>query len=143
MNIFTKKILLLLTAFPFYCLSAGGLTSHQVLADCNRTASSLVGSYEKDVPLQESKRLDLLQLISGVCQQGYQNAYDGIQYEDIERDVLSNAQKHEGEINGESKKNINNRVGLVLSAFQSGYYIYHNGGLQKNSKPPLLNDPKA
>ncbi|MCL6336229.1 hypothetical protein EXT66_20880 [Pectobacterium carotovorum subsp. carotovorum] len=133
MNIFKSTLSILLLLAPAVCFSEGGLTSHQVLVDCNRVASSLVGSYEKDVPLQESKRLDLLQIISGTCQHGYKNAYDGMQYEDVERDVLSNAKNHSNELKGESKKNANNRVGLVLAAIQSGYYIYHNGGL-KNKK---------
>lgn len=58
-----------------------------------------------------------------------QNAYDGMQYEDIEREVLSSAKKQKKNLQGESKKNTENRTGLVLSAIQVGYYIYHNGGL--------------
>lgn len=129
---FKKTLSILLLLAPSVCFSEGGLTSHQVLADCNRAASSLVGSYEKDVPLQESKRLDLIQMIARVCQSGYQSAYDGMQYEDVERSVLSSTKDQKDKLKGESKKNTENRVGLVLSAIQSGYYIYHNGGLKKN-----------
>ncbi|HIC9159815.1 TPA: hypothetical protein ACW5C9_000154 [Salmonella enterica subsp. enterica serovar Nagoya] len=130
MNIlkYTTSILLLL--IPSVCFSAGGLTSHQVLVDCNRASSSLVSSYEKDVPLQESKRMDLIQKISLTCQGAYQNAYDGMQYEDIEREVLSSLKNSNGKLNGESKNNSEKGVGLVISAIQSGFYIYQNGGLQ-------------
>ena len=130
MNILKSTISIILLLIPSVCFSAGGLTSHQVLVDCNRASSSLVSSYEKDVPLQESKRMDLIQTISRVCQGAYQNAYDGMQYEDIEREVLSSAKKQKDNLQGESKKNTENRAGLVLSAIQSGFYIYHNGGLQ-------------
>lgn len=125
----TLSVLLLLA--PLTCFSEAQLTSHQVLADCNRAASSLVESYEKDVPLEESERFDTLQIISMTCQKGYQSAYDGIQYEDIERSVLSSAKNQKNKLKSESKKNTENRAGLVLSAIQSGYYIYHNGGLKK------------
>lgn len=91
MNILKSTISILFLLSPSVCFSSGGLTSHQVLVDCNRASSSLVSSYEKNVPLQESKRMDLIQTISRVCQGAYQNAYDGMQYEDIEREVLSSA----------------------------------------------------
>ena len=74
--------------------------------------------------------MELIQTISRVCQSAYQNAYDGMQYEDIEREILSSAKKQKENIQGESKKNTENRAGLVLSAIQSGFYIYHNSGLQ-------------
>lgn len=128
---FKKTLSIFLLLAPSVCFSEGGLTSHQVLADCNRAASSLVDSYEKDVPLKESERFDTLQIISMTCQKGYQSAYDGIQYEDIERGVLSSAKSQKDKLKGESKKNTESRAGLVLSAIQSGYYIYHNGGLKK------------
>lgn len=48
--------------------------------------------------------MDLIQTISRVCQGAYQNAYDGMQYEDIEREVLSSAKKQKKNLQGESKK---------------------------------------
>lgn len=131
MNILKSTVSILFLLIPSVCLSDDSLTSHQVLADCNRASSSLVSSYEKDVPLQESKRMDLIQKISLTCQGAYQNAYDGMQYEDIEREVLSSLKNSNDKLNGESKNNSEKGVGLVLSAIQSGFYIYHNSGLQE------------
>ncbi|EOI7432029.1 hypothetical protein OZ691_000332 [Yersinia enterocolitica] len=131
-NKFKLITLIFITSITSSSLAAKNLTNHDVLVDCNKSASSLVESYEKDVKLIESKRLDLISLISEGCQSGYKSAHDGMQYKDIERGILADARKEYMDLDGQNLKNSELRVGLILSSIQAGYYIYNNGGLTKN-----------
>ncbi len=131
-NKFKLITLIFITSIASSSLAAKNLTNHDVLVDCNKSASSLVESYEKDVKLIESKRLDLISLISEGCQSGYKSAHDGMQYKDIERGILADARKEYMDLEGQNLKNSELRVGLILSPIQAGYYIYNNGGLTKN-----------
>ncbi|HEC1649038.1 TPA: hypothetical protein R1156_000946 [Yersinia enterocolitica] len=125
-------ILIFITSITSSSLAAKNLTNHDVLVDCNKSASSLVESYEKDVKLIESKRLDLISLISEGCQSGYKSAHDGMQYKDIERGILADARKEYMDLEGQNLKDSELRIGLILASIQAGYYIYNNGGLTKN-----------
>ncbi|ATM86681.1 TPA: hypothetical protein ACPZRY_004355 [Yersinia enterocolitica] len=131
-NKFKLITLIFITSITSSSLAAKNLTNHDVLVDCNKSASSLVESYEKDVKLIESKRLDLISLISEGCQSGYKSAHDGMQYKDIERGILADARKEYMDLDGQNLKNSELRVGLILASIQAGYYIYNNGGLTKN-----------
>ncbi|CFQ73976.1 hypothetical protein ACPSVR_004280 [Yersinia enterocolitica] len=124
--------LLFIASITSSSLAAKSLTNHDVLVDCNKSASALVESYEKDVKLRESKRLDLIDLISEGCQSGYKSAHDGMQYKDIERGILADAKEDSINLDGQSLKSSELRVGLILASIQAGYYIYNNGGLTKN-----------
>ncbi|UXD30503.1 hypothetical protein FORC066_3296 [Yersinia enterocolitica] len=55
-----------------------------------------------------------------------------MQYKDIERGILADAKEDSINLDGQSLKSSELRVGLILASIQAGYYIYNNGGLTKN-----------
>lgn len=105
----------LMLCFSVTSLAAGELTDHQVMVDCNRSASGLLESYDSQLKsLKESRRLDLLGLVSDTCQSGYKAARDGMQQKDIQRYLSNNAD------------NSGLPTGLMLDAVQRGYSIYND-----------------
>ena len=97
-------------------VAAASLTEHQLLVSCNKKASSLVESFDGDLQsLKESRRLDLLRLVSDGCQGGYKSARDGMQYKDIERYLTQESSNSELPID------------LMLESVKAGYSIYNNG----------------
>ncbi|MGV3346418.1 hypothetical protein ACGVWS_12005 [Enterobacteriaceae bacterium LUAb1] len=104
-----------LSSYSFPSLSQKILTSHQVLVECNKSASNLVELYDIELKsLKESRRLDLLILVSDACKGGYRSASEGMQYKDIERYLTSNTTGSELPI------------GLMLAAVKKGYAMYSN-----------------
>ncbi|QKJ58800.1 hypothetical protein [Serratia fonticola] len=130
-----KKLSLVITlalfSLAFSSSAAKKLSDHQVLVDCNKSASALVEFYEKEVKLKESRRLDLIEIISGACQYGYQSAQDGMQYKDIERGIIADARKEAPDYEDQDPAVLERRVGLILASIQAGFYIFNNGGLSK------------
>ncbi|MDU5552595.1 MAG: hypothetical protein E6051_22900 [Citrobacter freundii] len=97
-------------------MAAASLTEHQLLVSCNKKASSLVESFDGDLQsLKESRRLDLLRLVSDGCQGGYKSARDGMQYKDIERYLT------------QESSNSELPTDLMLESVKAGYSIYNNG----------------
>ena len=89
------------------------LSKRQVLVECNKSASKLVDSYESELKsLKESRRLDLISLVSEGCQGGYESASEGKQYKDIERYLTSTSQGSEL------------TMGLMLDSVQQGFKLY-------------------
>lgn len=97
-------------------IAAASLTEHQLLVSCNKKASSLVESFDGDLQnLKESRRLDLLRLVSDGCQGGYKSARDGMQYKDIERYLTKESSQSELPVD------------LMLESVKAGYSLYNNG----------------
>lgn len=95
------------------CFADADMNDHQLLVACNKKASSLVESFESELKnLKESRRLELLALVSDGCQGGYKAAKDGMQYKDIERYFTHDAASSDLP------------VGLILESVKSGYSLY-------------------
>lgn len=108
--------LIILTFSATPSLASEELSAHQLLVSCNKEASSLVESFDSELKtLKESRRLDLLTLVSDGCQGGYRAARDGMQYKDLERYLLK--QDSEG---------IELPVMLIVSSVKRGYEMYSN-----------------
>ncbi|MGL0761229.1 hypothetical protein ACJO73_07080 [Citrobacter freundii] len=107
---------LILIASCLPLMATASLTEHQLLVSCNKKASYLVESFDGDLQsLKESRRLDLLRLVSDGCQGGYKSARDGMQYKDIERYLTQESSNSELPID------------LMLESVKAGYSIYNNG----------------
>lgn len=86
------------------------LNQQQVLVGCNESASDLVGGFESELnSLKESKRLELITLVSDACRLGYRSSGEGMQYKDVERYLKSTA--HDSDL----------PIELLLSAVKRGY----------------------
>ncbi|NBJ34703.1 hypothetical protein GE191_13535 [Serratia fonticola] len=128
-NKLTLVCTLALLAFASSSSAEKKLSEQEALADCNKSASVLVESYEKDAKVKELNRLALLSTISETCQNSYQAASAGIQYKDIEADFISNARKVVLGLEDQRPELNERRVGLMVAAMKAGYYIFDNGGL--------------
>lgn len=120
---------LVLLSITFSSSAAKKLSDQEALVDCNKSASVLVESYEKEVKLIESKRLDLLNMVSEFCQNAYGLARDGMQYKDIERGILADVRKEALDYQDQDPAVLERRVGLMLASIRAGFYIFDNGGL--------------
>lgn len=128
-----KKLSLVITlsllSLAFSTSAAKKLSDQEVLVDCNKSASVLVESYEEEVKLIESKRLDLINMVSEFCQNAYGLARDGMQYKDIERGILADVRKEALDYEDQDPAVLERRVGLMLASIRAGFYIFDNGGL--------------
>ena len=86
MKIKVMATLIVSLSSPMACFADVAMDDHQLLVACNKKASSLAESFDSELKnLKESRRLDLLTLVSDSCQAGYKAAREGMQYKDIER----------------------------------------------------------
>lgn len=116
MNLKSIYTVLISIASCLPLMAAASLTEHQLLVSCNKKASSLVESFDGELQsLKESRRLDLLRLVSDGCQGGYKSARDGMQYKDIERYLT------------QESSNTELPVDIMLESVKAGYSLYNNG----------------